>query len=515
MSADGATILLVEDDQDHVELISRGFEDHAPRLVLVTARSLAEARASLALHHVDLVISDLRLPDGEGTELLQSCGDRIPLVVLTSHGSEKSAVTAMKAGALDYVVKTPDTFADMPHVAERALREWRHIRQRERAELEKAEKDLELRRQRDFAEGLIHTAQAVVLVLDQEARVVRFNPYVETLTGRALAEVVGRGWFEVFVPEHERGLVEERFHDVLSGVPVRGFVSSVLLPRGGVAHIEWSASRLEDEAGNVVGVLGIGLDVSERVAAQRERERLREQLLEHERLAAIGTAAAMLAHEIANPLNNMFLHAQLLERRMARQTEPNDPRLRAGVGSIVGEIRRLNRLLEEFRALARKQKLALAPVQLADLVRDVCESEAPTLEEHGVVITRALPEDLPPVLIDREKVKQVLLNLCKNAVEAMGAGGGSLFVEVELEASGAAVRLAVRDSGCGIPAGVDVFEPFLTTKEAGTGLGLAIVRQILEAHGGSIHYVSEVGVGTTFYCSFPVAGAAGPHSERN
>ncbi len=129
-------ILLVEDEMAHAALIGRAFSARAPEVTLSVAHSLEQARASLAATPPDLIISDLRLPDGDGVELLPADRSRSPyaVVIMTSHGDEQVAVEAMKAGALDYVVKTEATLAQMPRIAERALREWGHITERRRAE---------------------------------------------------------------------------------------------------------------------------------------------------------------------------------------------------------------------------------------------------------------------------------------------------------------------------------------------------------------------------------------------
>ena len=136
MGKQAVHILLVEDEEAHAELVRRAFDSCAGQFHLTMAGNLEEARACLAESEPNLVIADLLLPDGRGTELLPAEGEvrRFPLVVMTSHGDEQVAVEAMKAGALDYVVKSEATLASMPRIAERALREWGHITERQRAE---------------------------------------------------------------------------------------------------------------------------------------------------------------------------------------------------------------------------------------------------------------------------------------------------------------------------------------------------------------------------------------------
>lgn len=223
-------------------------------------------------------------------------------------------------------------------------------------------------------------------------------------------------------------------------------------------------------------------------------------MIENSRLAAIGTTAAKLAHEIANPLNGMSLTAQRLERGLERK-DPHDA-VKSTVRSLTREISRLNGLLGDFRSLSRREKYDLKPATLAAVVDELFATEMLNYGAHGIRVERDFPEDLPKVMADRDKLKQALLNLCKNAVEAM-PNGGTLILRGRR--SGEKAVLEVGDTGIGISAGVDIFEPFTTTKSSGTGLGLMIVRQIVAAHGGTITYTSEHSKGTTFSLTLPVA----------
>jgi two-component system sensor kinase FixL len=235
-----------------------------------------------------------------------------------------------------------------------------------------------------------------------------------------------------------------------------------------------------------------------------DKVRLQEQVVERERLAAIGTTAAKLVHEIGNPLNGMAVTAQLLQRRLDRQREGLDEKVQAAVRALRGEIGRLAGLLQEFRSLSRQQPFAFAPTNLRAVVHEVVTTELPHWAERGVRIKQPQPDELPPVLGDGDKLKQVVLNLCKNAVEAMPEGG---TLSLRLHKTQEGLTLEVADTGLGIPEGVNIFEPFVTTKPEGTGLGLAIVQQIVAAHGGSLRYTSALGSGTTFLLTLPLAPA--------
>ena len=237
-----------------------------------------------------------------------------------------------------------------------------------------------------------------------------------------------------------------------------------------------------------------------------ERERAEEALRRSERIATLATAAAKLAHEIGNPLNGLSTTVQLMARELHRQGAIDHGTMQESVQDLTQELARLQSLLQNWRALARQAKPDVRPLALASLVAEVLRPQQPYYEKLGIVLHEQVPPDLPPVLADANGIAQVLLNLCKNAIEAMPTGG---ILSVHAARGEDGVRLTISDSGHGIPEGFDVFEPFATTKDNGTGLGLAIVRQIVLAHDGTITFTSQRGEGTAFVVTLPLA----PHDE--
>lgn len=231
-----------------------------------------------------------------------------------------------------------------------------------------------------------------------------------------------------------------------------------------------------------------------------ERQRAQEKLRHSQRLAAIATAAAKLAHEIGNPLNGLATTVQLLERSLGKQQPLADELLSSTVQDLKQEINRLQSLLQGWRALARPQQLNLQPTSLATLTAEVLRAQAPYYIERGIQLEQIFSPEFPLVIADQEKLAQVLLNLCKNAVEAMPQGGTLTLRGYSTETH---VLFEVSDTGVGIPEGLNIFEPFTTTKEVGTGLGLAIVQQIIAAHQGTISYASTPNQGTTFTVTLP------------
>ncbi len=534
---DGSTVhvLLVEDDEMHAELAQRAFEGE-PNIELRVVRYVREAQAAVSATPPDMVVADLNLPDGRGTDLIGA--RRFPVVIMTSQGSESSAVEAMRAGALDYVVKSDTMFFDLPHIVTRALREWKQSHALARA-------NRFLRAQYEVASALaaardVRVAASEILKivcqragwvmgefwrLDGPHEVVRREAYWAADAERS--ELQGQG------PDPSVPIGQALPGTTLAhGVPIRvadlradqelrgSHLSTDLELRGAFGfpvEVEGQAlgvltfyttdaetpdhelHSLLEAVSNQVAVL------VQRRAAQEERDRLQAELVDRARLAAIGQTSATLGHEIANPLNGMFLASQLLQRRLAR--DPNaDPKLVAGVERILKENRRLQGLLVEFRSLSKRQVLRRAPTDIAKLIDDIVELQAPVFEAAGLELQIDVDAALPLLELDHAKLTQVLLNLTKNTVEALDSKPGQVLLRARSRVD--TVIIDVVDNGPGIPADFDVFAPFKTTKEVGTGLGLAVARQVAEAHGGTLEHVVTEAPGATFRLVLPVSAPA-------
>lgn len=343
-----------------------------------------------------------------------------------------------------------------------------------------------------WLQSLIEATQDAVISIDRRGRVAIFNSAAEKIFGYSRAEIHGHPLQQLmpepYAREHE-GYVQhyEQTHEARAIGKIR--TVSAKRKNGEVFPIELSVTEVRTE--NQVHYAAFIRDISERV-------QLQERLLERERLAMVGTTAAKLVHEIGNPLNSMSVALQLLQRRLG-QSAGEEP-VRSAFQSLTGQITRLANLLQEFRSLSRRHEPKLQPLDLRLVVDDVLSAEAPMYAERNIIVERALAPNLPMIHADQDKLKQALLNLCKNAMEAM-PGGGTLTVRAGN--SGSQVFLEIADTGMGIPYGVNILEPFVTTKAEGTGLGLPIVRQIVSAHGGTLNYTSSPGSGTTFTVFLP------------
>ena len=262
-------------------------------------------------------------------------------------------------------------------------------------------------------------------------------------------------------------------------------------------------SRIEEQGPTEVADLAREFNVMGRAVEERERE-----LVRSERLVAVGKMAAMITHEVRNPLSSIGLNTELLEDELAALPEEDAAEARALCGAITREVDRLAAITEEYLAFARLPKPRLAPEQIDSLVGDLATFVREDLSARGVELEVALAGGLPRVLVDEGQIRQSLLNLVRNAAEAVaGEGGGHVWLITRRGAPGL-VEVEIRDDGPGIAADAlpRLFDPFFSTKQGGTGLGLALTQQIVRDHGGDIEVASGAGRGASFVVSVPVAG---------
>ena len=352
----------------------------------------------------------------------------------------------------------------------------------------------EVRRGQAWLQSLIETTQDAVLSIDRQGRVVLFNPAAERIFGYARDEVIGQKvnmlMAEPYATEHDQYIAR---YEKTGEARAIGRIRTVTARRKDGEPFPIELSVTEIAVDQEVHYAAFIRDIS-------EKTRLQNQLVDSERLAAIGSTAAKIGHELANPLNGMSLTIQLLEQRIQRLGGDAGGVLIPTVKRLKHETSRLQKLVGEFATISRKEKFLFRPVNLGQLIDDIVSLQGPHLAENGIEIQTSLARDLPVVSIDGDKMKQALLNLVKNAGEAMPHGGR---INISAFVANSDIIIEIADTGEGIPLDIDAFEPFVTTKKEGTGVGLVIVRQIVTAHDGKISYRSRPGEGTTFRLELP------------
>jgi PAS domain S-box-containing protein len=220
-----------------------------------------------------------------------------------------------------------------------------------------------------------------------------------------------------------------------------------------------------------------------------------------ERLAQVQASAQILMHELRNQLHSISLIAHSLELESAQRGLVKDDSLVILNQDLTKRLKDLRTLLQDFNSLGETVKLNLQETDLAKFVTAMLRSTQASYVTERIRVNFDLAADLPRVQLDRQRFKQAWLNLFKNAVEAMPSGG---TITVRLYRSNTHVCLEIEDTGTGVPDGIDVFKPFVTTKPQGSGLGLGIVREIVSAHGGVVSYQSTPEAGASFRISLPL-----------
>ncbi len=264
MSTDILSILLIEDEDPHAELIQRAFEDQSPRFKLKRVKSLTEARAELGIQEPALIIADWRLPDGESMELLPNRHDPLstPIILMTSYGNERIAVEALKSGAVDYVVKSPESMLDMPHIAERAVEQW--AARAERARMQKAllESEAQFRL-------LAENASDMIVRLSTDGQLLYVSPACKTILGYKPDELTGTSSFDIIL-EEDRPRVRNLFDQTPTN-DTYTIAYRALRKDGTAVWLESSARAITDpKTGEVIEIQSASRDITERKRAEED-----------------------------------------------------------------------------------------------------------------------------------------------------------------------------------------------------------------------------------------------------
>lgn len=380
-------------------------------------------------------------------------------------------------------------------------------RQLEAEAQERARAAETLRAERDFVSAVLGTAPALVIVLDPEGRVVRFNKACEQASGYSFEEVEGRSIWDLLIPPEEVDAVRQTFAELRSGQFPNRRDNHWRHRDGSLRLITWSNTCLLDEQGAVKYVIGTGLDITERRRAEEEARQRQVELAHLHRVYTAGELATILAHEINQPLAAIASYSEASLQRLRRGDAAPDALMR-DLEQIALQAQRAGRTIRELRSFLAKGESAEARCDLNAAVRTVHDLIGPEASAKGVSIALDLADDLLPVGMSSVQAEHVLLNLIRNAIEAIvqaGAPAGSITVQTHTDA-GRTAHVTVRDTGPGLhaEAAQRVFEPFYTTKRDGLGMGLRISRSVLESVGGRI-WAEPSNEGGIFHFTLPLA----------
>lgn len=367
-----------------------------------------------------------------------------------------------------------------------------------------------LREERDRAQRYLDVAGVMIVAIDPDGCLTLANRKAGEILGAPPAEMVGRKWFDTFLPEGERAAAEESFQRLVAGGEAAEvhFESLVRTRHGEERRIAWHNVTLHDARGRIVGLLCSGSDVTDYRRAIEEVAHREAELAKAREIDGLkSNFVSSISHDLRTPLTSIKGYAEFLEDGIGGELTSQQQEF---VSQIERGTRRLENLVDDLLDFARFDAgtftLRLTPVDLGDLMREVAASMQPQVEEGRLHLTLS-PSDEPLVgLLDQKRIERVLANLLSNAIKFTPPGG-----EIRLRADrvGGELHCEVADSGPGIEAAdlPKLFKRFgqLATGQhkGGTGLGLSISKAIVEAHGGRIGVSNAPGEGSTFWFTLP------------
>ena len=358
--------------------------------------------------------------------------------------------------------------------------------------------------------SIIETVPDALIVIDEGGLIQSFSPAAERLFGYRAAEVEGRN-VSLLMPspyrEQHDGYLSHYLHTGERRIIGIGRVVVGQRADGSTFPMELAVGEVKLRDRRLF--TGFVRDITERQTTRERLHELQSELLHASRLSAMGQMASALAHELNQPLTAVINYVQACRRLLAGGNAPRE-RLHDVMDKAVAQASRAGQIIQRMRQFIQKGETER---QLESINKVVEEASALALvgaRESGIVVRLELSPDLPPVLVDRIQIQQVVLNLVRNATEALAAVERRELTIRTSRPNGALVDVAVSDTGPGLSAEVvdQLFQPFVTTKPKGMGLGLSISRSIIEAHGGRLQAIANPEGGVTFRLSLPASDTA-------
>ncbi|MDE5413513.1 PAS domain S-box protein [Alkalihalobacterium chitinilyticum] len=349
---------------------------------------------------------------------------------------------------------------------------------------EKIKSQEKLKQTKEFLESLIYHSADCIGTLSLDGEVLHVNPAIESIYGWKLEEIIGKKY--PVLPDAQREEMNEIIEKIKAGKDIIGIETKRKKKDGSIIDVSITYSPLRDGAGNLIGFTSVSRDIS-------DRKRTDELLKRSDKLSVIGQLSAAVAHEIRNPLTSIKGFIQLFSDRIQKEY----------ADLMLSELERIEVIVTEFLSLAKPQAnlfLEKDPVQILKDTLAIIDTEALL---NQIEIECEIDRGIDAILCNEHKIKQVLINILKNAIESMPTGGK---LKIKMKNSDPFVKIEVTDQGCGIPKEKmeRLGEPFYSSKDHGTGLGLMVCFKIIEEHKGLIEIESEVGEGTTIMIHLPI-----------
>jgi two-component system NtrC family sensor kinase len=368
----------------------------------------------------------------------------------------------------------------------------------------------ELREANDFLMNLIDSSVDGIIVTNMKGSILLFNKGAENLLGYRSEEVVEKmNIRSIYPPGVAKEVMEKLKNPDFGGVgKLTSFPIFHRRKDGEMIEGDLSASLIYDEKGNEIASVGIFKDLRERSKMERELREIQQALLQSEKLAAMGRLTSQIAHELNNPIYGIMNTLELLKTEI-----PPESKRRRILDLSLSEIQRLSEMLRNMLSFSKPEEEKRRPIKIDELIEGILLVMEKQMRESNIQVEISFNPDIPEIMASTNQMRQVMLNILKNAKEAMPKGG-TLTVRTSREDN--RVLIHIQDTGMGVPEEIrdKIFEAFFTTKQKvkGVGLGLSVCYGIIKDHGGDIKIESEEGKGTTFIISLPVESQS--HSPK-
>jgi two-component system NtrC family sensor kinase len=359
----------------------------------------------------------------------------------------------------------------------------------------------ELKEANEFLSKLIESTVDGIIVTNMKGNILIFNKGAENILGYNAEEVVGgMNIRNIYPPGVAKEVMEKLKSPDFGGVgKLTSFPIIHQRKDGELVEGDLSASIIYDENGKEIASVGVFKDLRERLRIERELQKMQEALLQSEKLAAMGRLTSQIAHELNNPIYGIMNTLELLKTEI-----PPESKRRRILELSLSETQRLAEMLRNMLSFSKPEEEKRRPVKINELVEGILLMMEKQMKEANIKMETHFDDGIPEVMASTNQMRQVLLNMFKNAKEAMPKGG-TLIIRTSRENN--KVLIHIQDTGVGIPEEIRnrIFEAFFTTKQKvkGVGLGLSVCYGIIKDHGGEIKVESEEGIGTTFTISLP------------
>jgi two-component system NtrC family sensor kinase len=360
----------------------------------------------------------------------------------------------------------------------------------------------ELKEANDFLMNLIDSSVDGIIATNMRGDILLFNKGAENLLGYHSSEVVGKmNIRSIYPPGVAKEVMEKlRSPDLGGAGKLTSFPIFHRRKDGEMIEGDLSASLIYDEKGDEIASVGIFKDLRERLKMERELREIQQALLQSEKLAAMGRLTSQIAHELNNPIYGIMNTLELLKTEIS----PESKRRRILELSL-SEIQRLSEMLRNMLSFSKPEEEKRRPIKIDELIEGILLVMEKQMRESNIQLELSFHPGIPEIMASTNQMRQVMLNILKNAKEAMPKGGTLTVRTVREEDK---IVVCIKDTGVGIPEEIrdKIFEAFFTTKQKvkGVGLGLSVCYGIIKDHGGEIRVESEEGKGTTFMITLPI-----------